>query len=140
MTYKYWLVPYSADTTETGSTFNRAYIRTTWGNHCALEMLRDFCREKFGHEVEYVQGVSPCLNWHIHPSDHDSWVKAERGRWGGTPTTALRLTVSVERAGKFKVLQEDKDPTTPPKPTYEDLERENAELRSAVGKDGKHVG
>lgn len=137
MNYRYWLVGYSADTTETGSTFNRAYIRTQWmgyasQDYCAEEMLRDFCREQFGREVEYVMGYSPCLNWHIHKSTHEQWVKAERQLWGGTPTTSLRMTVGMERGGKFKILQKDKNPTTPPDPTYDDLVRENAELRQQL--------
>jgi hypothetical protein len=145
MNYRYWLVPYGADCNETGMTQNVAYIRTTWGGHpshdsCAVEMLRDFCREKFGPEVAYVQGCAPCANWIIGTSDHEAWVKAERRRWGGYPTTALRLTVSMERGGKFKILAEDKDPTGPPVPTYEDLQRENAELKERIAGsgEGKH--
>ena len=117
MNYRYWLVPYGADCNETSTT-------------------RNFCREKFGPEVAYVQGCAPCANWIIGTSDHEAWVKAERRRWGGYPTTALRLTVSMERGGKFKILAEDKDPTGPPVPTYEDLQRENGELKERIAGSG----
>lgn len=136
MNYGYWFVPYCADCTETGMTQNRAYIRTTWGghpNHYQRELeaaqIRDFCRQKFGPEVAYVQGCAPTLNWIVRESTREQWEKAERQLWGGYPTTSLRISLAIERGGEFKIEQEEKDPAHPPKPTYEDLRRENAELR-----------
>jgi len=131
MTYRYWLVNFSADTTETGCTTSTAYIRTTWGadsNYCATEMLRDFCRQPFGREVEYVQGCGPCLNWVISDSTHEQWIEAPRTKWGRT----LRMTVTWEKNGKFVISQQDENPTGPPVPTYDDLARENAELRERL--------
>lgn len=139
MSYGYWFVPYGADCTETGCTQNRAYIRTTWGGHpnhyekgMEAAQIRDFCRQTFGPEVAYVQGCAPCLNWIVRESTRDIWGKAERQLWGGYPTTSLRISLSIERDGKFKVEQQDENPTKPPQPTYEDLQRQNAELRERL--------
>lgn len=139
MNYNYWYVPYGADCTETGMTQNRAYIRTSWGghpNHYQKELeaaqIRDFCRQKFGAEVAYVQGCAPTLNWMVRESTREQWEKSERQRWGGYLTTSLRISLAIERGGEFKIEQEDVDPTEPPKPTYEDLQRENAELRERL--------
>lgn len=142
MNYGYWFVPYSADCTETGMTQNRAYIRTMWGGHpnhhqneLEAAQIRDFCRQKFGPEVAYVQGCAPTLNWIVHASTREQWERAERQLWGGHLTTSLRISLTIERAGEFRIEREEIDPAHPPQPTYEDLQRENAEMRQILGKE-----
>lgn len=148
MKYFYWFVPYGADCTETGCTMNRAYIRTVWNGYesqydkeIAAAHMRDFCRLKFGAEVAYVQGVAPCFNWSIHDSNAQAWERAERQRWGGYPTTALRITLEIERDGRFVETLSETNPIMPPQPAYEDLLRENRELRQQLAaRDGDPLG
>jgi hypothetical protein len=132
--YRYWFIGYGADCTETGLTTARAYVRTAWGGHpnhdsATLPMLRDFCRERFGKEAAFVQGVAPTPNWTVAESTEAAWLNAEPQRWGGAPTEVQRLTVTFERGGKFVLQLDEKNPKGPPKPTYEDLLEENQRLR-----------
>jgi hypothetical protein len=135
--WKYWVVRYGADCDETGDTYDIAYIRTSWGgfpaqDSCAAELLADWCRERFGRQVRYVQGVAPCLHWRISPSITAEWQEAKRRKWGGEPTTALRLSIVMRPGDRHEVVSEEKNPTTPATPTYEDLALENAELKSRL--------
>jgi len=108
--YKYWLVNHDADTTETGLPQRRTYLRTQWAGHSAQQyaeenILRDFCRERFGTETAYVQGVAATPNWSLHAIDQQQFVDARPIRWGGfdTETRRLLLKLGVIRGGESPV-------------------------------------
>lgn len=104
MEYKYWLINHNADTTETGCPMNRTYVRTEWAGypaqqHSELTILRDFCRERFGAETEYVQGVAACANWSVHAIDETAFKEAQPIRWGGMDTETRRLLLRIGTKG-----------------------------------------
>jgi len=104
--YKYWRISHSADTTETGLPRARTYVRTSWAGFPAHNtnqdlILEDWCFQKYGPKVAYVQGVAPCPAWSISLIDKERFDKAEPINWGGYKTRTEKLTLEFQKGGKF---------------------------------------
>jgi len=88
---RYWKVAHCADTTETGCPMLMSFIETTWVGFsgqriCEHEMMEDWLYEKYGPQVDYVQGVAPCLSWRVFESTKEEFEKAPNiTRWGSNP-------------------------------------------------------
>lgn len=98
----HYVVNHNADETETGMPMNRTYVRLLWRGHAAQKfaldaMLRDWCRERFGPETAYVQGVAPVPNWSIHESTREQWNAARPIKWGGYATETHRVVLGLGR-------------------------------------------
>jgi hypothetical protein len=118
----YWIVFHDADTTETGMTMNRTYVRAEWAGHAAQRhdrlLLEAWCAERFGSKVAYVQGVAACENWIVRESNEADWRAAQPTMWGGMPTKTTRLSLKLGvRSGldkaPIKVIWEQDAKATP---------------------------
>jgi len=70
---KFWCVFHRPDLIGIGSTTKKTYIKTIWegipehseyGGY-EFEFVEDFCYNRFGNKIAYVQGVAPTRNWYI---------------------------------------------------------------------------
>lgn len=113
---RYWKIWHVADTTETGYTMFMDYVLTQWDGSpmqqsCEREILRDWCRDRYGKEVKYVQGVAPCHNWMIMESTKDEFQQAPPKMWGGVPSGAPhRISLSFGDHGRVEILGEEEAP------------------------------
>lgn len=108
----FWLVRHNADLTETGATQKQSYIKTTWKGFEAQrsherEIVEEFCRERFGPKVAYVQGVAPCASWCVVDCTAEDYRKANPVRWGGMETETHRITLDIGNHGKTIVTSDE---------------------------------
>jgi hypothetical protein len=108
---KYWTIAHGADTTETGCMMHRSYVKTIWKGFpaqrsCEREIIEDFCREKFGKKVVYVQGVAPCLNWNVRESNQKEFENPIPIKWGGWLTETHVFTIEIGDHGRVDVLSD----------------------------------
>jgi len=101
---RYWLIEHDADCNETGAPQRRTYVKTNWIGfpaHLAhvREILKDWCRGKFGPEVVYVQGIAATLNWIVRETTLEAFSQAEPIYWGGYTTETQRCTIDIGRGG-----------------------------------------
>jgi len=113
MKEKYWVVTHNADTTETGLPTRKTYIKTIWQGFEAqqsseMDILSDFCFNRFGNKTAYVQGVAPCPNWTIHQSNEHQFNESMPIMWGGMSTKTMQLILGIGDHGKVSVLSEVK--------------------------------
>ena len=97
---RYWVIYHDADLTETGSPQRRTYLKTVWegfpSHQCLEEMIvRDWCRERFGPEVAYVQGIAATQNWIVCESNVTEFELAIPTVWGGSATTTRRIVLGI---------------------------------------------
>lgn len=97
---RYWKIYHTPDLNETGSPTEVTYVKTIWEGfptqqQCEKEILQDWCRDRFGCEVVYVQGVAATQNWIVCESDIITFERAQPIKWGGylTQTTIVRLGI-----------------------------------------------
>ena len=112
---RYWRISHGADTTETGYCMFVDYVMTRWDGFpmqqcCGVEILRDWCRERYGKEVEYVQGVAPCPNWAIGRSTKGAFQNAQPILWGGRPSGVPRqIRLSIGDRGEVREVRDDNE-------------------------------
>jgi hypothetical protein len=106
-TVTYWAVSHSADTTETGLPMCIDYLKLTGEGYMREQMLREWCRVRYGSEVEYVQGVAPTAGWTLHASSRERYELAERIKWGGYPTETRRIELEVAKGGIRLIADRD---------------------------------
>ena len=88
---KFWIINHTPDTTEKGFCMARTYVKTEWKGFPAQqclekEILEDFCYNKFGPKVDYIQGVAPTLAWHVHQiSEKEYYSPMNKTSYGLTP-------------------------------------------------------
>ena len=110
---KYWVVGHGADTNETGMVMNRTYIKTIWEWFPAqqgdneVQILEDFCYDRFGKRTAWVQGVAPCRNWYLSEIDKTKFEQSEPIRWGGHNTKTLKIVLGVGNREKINILSEN---------------------------------
>src|SRR5690606_3412017 len=87
------------DLTETGCTMERTYIRAEWVGHDAQNatalLLEQWCAEKFGPVVQYVQGVAAVRAYTLHESTQEAFMEAKPIMWGGHPNRAFRAVLQL---------------------------------------------
>ena len=111
--YKYWIIHHSADTTETGCTQRKTYIKTIWEGFPAqqgdneVQILEDYCFENFGKKTAWVQGVAPCVNWRVTKVKKEHWERPEPVNWGGFRTKTDIITLGVGDKNKINVLSQN---------------------------------
>jgi hypothetical protein len=108
---KYWVIDHDADCTETGMPQRRTYLKTIWCGHSShqtaeKEIIQDWCRERFGSEVVYVQGVSPTKNWAVCPCMETHFNEAEGIVWGGYYTETQVVELEIGYRGTTKIIRE----------------------------------
>lgn len=110
---KYWVVFHNADCTETGVFQNKTYIKTIWegfpaqqGNN-ELEILEDYCYNKFGKRTAWVQGVAPCENWKIREIKKEVFDKPETMTCGGYKTKTEIIVLGVGNRDKVNIISQD---------------------------------
>jgi len=107
---RYWRIAHGADTIESGFCMFVDYISTRWDGFpmqrgCEEAILRDWCRERYGREVGYVQGVAPCFNWLIMRSTKEEFQKATPVMWGEAPAgVPSKIRLSIGNHGKVEIL------------------------------------
>lgn len=105
---RYWVINHDADLTETGSPQRRTYLKTTWDGFpsqraCEVEIVRDWCRDRFGPEVVYVQGVAATRNWIVDMSYECDFEEARPIVWGGYKTKTKKVWLGIGDKGKIVV-------------------------------------
>lgn len=105
----YWLISHDPDLTETGYPQRRTYLRTKWTGFpaqraCEQQIIQDWCRERFGAEVAYVQGVAATPNWTVAPSCEVAFEQAAPIVWGGYSTDTRRVEIHIGNGGKTTVI------------------------------------
>lgn len=134
--YVYYRVAHNPDTTEKGTFTSVTYVRTAlFGNetpksYCQQGLINDFCRHRFGLEVEFVQGVAPCMGWSVHEISKDQFEAAEP--MFNKYSTVVRLTVKMSTPPKWDIVMEEKNPKGPPEPTFEELKAEVKSLKAEI--------
>lgn len=110
---RYWRIGHNADLTETGYPMSRTYVCTTWRGHemqqtYVRELLHDFCRQRFGPQVVYVQGCAPTLDWTVTELDRDEFAHHEPVVWGGiaTKTRVVDLDIGSLTGKKIEVTDD----------------------------------
>ena len=86
----------------------RTYLKTTWEGFpaqqaCELEIIRDWCRGRFGPEVAYVQGVAATPSWFVNESTEEAFEAARPIIWGGYKTKTKRVAIGIGNRGKIAV-------------------------------------
>lgn len=109
----YWVVLHDADLTETGSPTRRTYVQLCWygfRNHHdsrpILALLEQWCFDRFGTKVGYVQNIAPTDQWRISESDRQAWEKARPVRWGGRNTETRRVVLNAG-SGSVEVVRDE---------------------------------
>ena len=97
---RYWFVNHNADLTETGAFMNRTYIKTVWEGFPAQqsaerEILEEFCFNRFGSKVVYVQGVAPTAGWTLSESTIEEFEESRPIKWGGWATKTFKLIMGI---------------------------------------------
>ncbi len=105
---RFWLIHHDADLTETGSPQGRTYLKTIWEGfpaqqYAELEIIREWCRGRFGPEVAYVQGVAATPNWFVNESDENAFNVALPIVWGGYKTVTKRVVLGIGNRGAVVV-------------------------------------
>lgn len=122
---KYWRVGHSTDETETGLHMSATYICTEWVGHVMQqsserEILEEWCHEKFGPKVAYVQGVAACPGWTLSASTAKEFSEAMPVKWGGLYNTAhqawLKIGRKSHRDPALVVVKESSHDKPNPKP------------------------
>jgi hypothetical protein len=108
---KYWLICHNPDCNETGMTQDRTYLKTTWVGFPAqqsyeLAIIQDWCRERFGSEVAYVQGIAATLAWHVSPSSLAAWEAADPQKWGGYNTPTRKVEMTIGNGGELTIVSD----------------------------------
>lgn len=108
---KYWIATHNADLTETGMPQNRTYIKTTWvgfqsQQSAEREIVEQFCFERFGPKVGYVQGVAPCPGWQLLSIKQGDYDLARPIIWGGCSTKTSRVELEIGRESDFRIVSD----------------------------------
>lgn len=108
---RFWLIQHNPDLNETGYLRNRTYLKTTWEGHkmqraCELEMVRDWCHERFGNEVAYVQGCAVTLNWKFHEITEREYEIAEPNVVSNFKAPTRRVEIGIGNHGKTVVYSD----------------------------------
>lgn len=65
VTTQYVLVDYAPDLNDTGRLTKCGLIEIVNGHDFSEDYAADFCFNKFGSKIAYIQGVHPTINWDI---------------------------------------------------------------------------
>lgn len=108
---KYWFIAHGPDLTETGYLMKRTYLKTIWiglpaHQACEFETVCDWCRDRFGKEVAYVQGVAPTLAWSVAPSDPTEFETAEPVECGGHNMETHQITMTIGNGRQMTIVSE----------------------------------
>jgi hypothetical protein len=89
----YWIVYFNPDLTEgRGTQYSTAFsVVTPYGKSDAQMWMTDYCMQKHGRPVAFVQGASPCPNWTLSELDRKAY-EAHKAR---TPDRYNQHTVGV---------------------------------------------
>ncbi len=109
---KYWQIDHSPDLNETGIPQRTTYVKTKWTGFpahqaCEFQIVQDFCRQRYGNEVEYVQGIAACLNWRVCELTEAEFSRSTPNERGGYKTETRRVELDIGGREQTAIVSDD---------------------------------
>jgi hypothetical protein len=100
----YWYVTFNPDLTEGRGYYGYAAFQLR-ASYMAKEFMEDFCFERYGRRVAFVQGASPMPNWYLTKIEKDVFDRPVGGSVGDSKVKGNKYLLKF---GKNK-LEIDKE-------------------------------